>query len=413
MVDFPQTASPHSLANPSKTITCRYSAPGRPTAVDLDGLERTPFYRILLGRLSPEVSPLLSSKSSFGTDMDMATLADRLDGRVVGDSSRKLTGLSSLAEAGPHDLAFYSDARYRAALKATKAGGLITQEPIEELAIPQIVHPDPFLAFVELVDMFFPDDAVAAGIHPLAYVDDSAQVGSDVTIFPFACVSADARIGAGCVLHSGVYLGRGATIGEACTLWPNVVIRERVSLGARVIVHPGAVLGADGFGFARREATFIKVRHVGSVTIEDEVEIGANTTIDRGTLGDTVIGRGVKIDNLVHIAHNVHIGEGTAMAAQSGVSGSTVIGKRVLMGGQVGMVDHLSIGDDAVLTAQSGVIGDVPESAMVSGYPARPHREVMRSTAELRRLSKLRRRVRALEEQIRALILEAERRSVE
>ena len=352
----------------------------------------------------------MSSKRGSSIDMDMATLADRLEGRVVGDSSRKLTGLASLADAGPNELSFYSDVRYRAALNTTKAGGLITKEPVEGLSIPQIVHPDPFLAFVGLVDLFFPAETVAPGIHPLAHVDGSAHVGSDVTIFPFACVSENARIGAGSVLHSGVFLGRSATIGEACTLWPNVVIRERVSLGARVIVHPGAVLGADGFGFARREARFIKVRHVGSVTIEDDVEIGANATIDRGTLGDTVVGRGVKIDNLVHIAHNVQIGEGTAMAAQSGVSGSTVIGKRVLMGGQVGMVDHVNIGDDAVLTAQSGVIGDVAEASMVSGYPARPHKEVMRSTAELRGLSKLRKRVRALEEQIRALTLEANRK---
>jgi len=359
----------------------------------------------------------LSSKRSSSPDIsieiDVATLAERLGGRVVGDSGGKLTGLASLSEAGPNDLSFYSDMRYRAALNATKAGGLITKEPIEELAIPQIVHPDPFLAFVGLVDLFFPEDTVAPGIHPLAHVDGSARVESDVTIFPFACVGEHARIGAGSVLHQGVFLGRSATIGEACTLWPNVVIHERVSLGARVIVHPGAVIGADGFGFARREARFIKVRHVGSVTIEDDVEIGANATIDRGTLGNTVVGRGVKIDNLVHIAHNVQIGEGTAMAAQSGISGSTVIGKRVLMGGQVGMVDHLNIGDDAVLTAQSGVIGDVPESAMVSGYPARPHKEVMRATAELRGLSKLRKRVRALEEQIRTLTQKSSARSEE
>jgi UDP-3-O-[3-hydroxymyristoyl] glucosamine N-acyltransferase len=341
----------------------------------------------------------LTSKRSLRVD----TLAGELSGELIGDGSVELSGLSSLADAGPADMTFYSDLRYRKVLESTRAGALITKEPISELDIPQIVHPDPFLAFMELVNVFFPVPASEPGVHPLAHVSDSAEVGDNATVSPFASIGERSIVGRGTVIHPGVYVGADVTIGEGCTLWPNVVVREGCRVGARVILGPGSVIGGDGFGFARREGKFLKVRHVGTVEIEDDVEIGANAAIDRGTLGKTVIRRGVKIDNLVHVAHNVEVGEDSAMAAQSGVSGSTVIGKRVLMGGQVGMVDHLTIGDDAILVAQSGVIGNISEGSMVSGYPARPHQEVLKSTAEVRALSKLRKKVRELEKQVRAL----------
>jgi UDP-3-O-[3-hydroxymyristoyl] glucosamine N-acyltransferase len=341
----------------------------------------------------------LSRKRSLRVD----ALAVRLRADVVGDGARELSGLSSLADAGPSDITFYSDLRYRKMLESTRAGALITQEPIAELDIPQIVHPDPFLAFLELVDEFFPAPPADGHRHPLAHVSDSASLGDDVTVMPFAYIGDEVSIGARSVIHPGVVVETQARIGADCTLGSNVVVRERCRIGSRVILQPGCVIGGDGFGFARRDGKFIKVRHVGIVDIEDDVEIGANAAIDRATLGRTLIHRGVKIDNLVHIAHNVELGEDSAMAAQAGVSGSTVIGKRVLMGGQVGVVDHLSIGDDAILIAQSGVIGNVPAGAMVSGYPARPHKEVLKSTAEVRALSALRKRVRALEKQIHAL----------
>jgi len=347
----------------------------------------------------------LSPKRSLRVD----ELAAELRGELVGNGSVELSGLSSLTDAGPSDMAFFSDLRYRKMLESTRAGALITKEPVPELDIPQIVHPDPFLAFMELVNVFFPEPPVEPGIHPLAHVSDSARLEENVAVLPFVYIGDEAVVRAGTVIHTGVYVGAKTEIGEHCTLWPNAIVREGCRLGRRVILQPGCVIGGDGFGFARRDGKFIKVRHVGTVHIEDDVEIGANATIDRATLGETVIRRGVKIDNLVHVAHNVRIGEDSAMAAQAGVSGSTVIGERVLMGGQVGMVDHLTIGNDAVLIAQSGVIGDIPEGAMVSGYPARPHKEVLKSTAELRGLPQLRKKLRALEEQVRALQRKSEK----
>lgn len=340
---------------------------------------------------------------SSGQSFDIETLAQRLGARLVGDGSTFITGLASLGEAGPSDVSLFADERYRADLASTRAGALVTREPIEEISIPQLIHPDPFLALIVLVEMFYPRSRPPAGVHALASVSPGAHLAKDVAVLPFATIEEGVSVGARSVVHPGVFLGKHVSIGEDCVLWPNVVIRERCRIGDRVILHPGAVVGADGFGFARRDGKFLKIRHVGTVVIEDDVEIGANATIDRGTLGRTLIGSGVKIDNLVHIAHNVEIGRDSAMAAQVGISGSTVVGERVLMGGQVGLVDHLTVGDDAVLIAQSGVIGNVPEKAVVSGYPARPHREVLRTVAELRGLAQLRKQIRALENQVRAL----------
>jgi len=330
-------------------------------------------------------------------------LAERLGGSLVGDGSVLVSGIAPLGDAGPADLSLYADPRYRLKLQSTKAGALVTRARVAEVAVPQIVLPDPFLALAALVDLFHPRASHSPGVDERAWVAPSARLAPDVTVYPFAFVSEGADVGARTVLHPGVFLGTGASVGEDSVLWPNVVIREGCRIGSRVVIHAGAVLGADGFGFARKDGRFVKIRHVGIVVVEDDVEIGANAAIDRATLGRTLIRRGVKIDNLVHIAHNVEVGEDSAMAAQVGISGSTVIGKRVLMGGQVGLVDHLEVGDDAVLIAQSGVIGDVPGGAVLSGYPARPHREVLKAAAEIRGLDRLKERLRHLEEEVRTL----------
>jgi UDP-3-O-[3-hydroxymyristoyl] glucosamine N-acyltransferase len=340
----------------------------------------------------------LTSKS-FRVD----AVAEHLGGSLVGDGSVLVSGIAPLAEAGPTDLSLYADPRYRRQLQSTRAGALVTREPVAEVSVPQIVHPEPFVALAAIVDLFHPRASHSPGVDERASVAPSARLAPDVTVHPFAFIGEGASVGARTVLHPGVFLGAGASVGEDSVLWPNVVIREGCRIGNRVVIHAGAVLGADGFGFARKDGQFVKIRHVGIVVVEDDVEIGANAAIDRATLGRTLVRRGVKIDNLVHIAHNVEIGEDSAMAAQVGVSGSTVIGKRVLMGGQVGIVDHLEVGDDAVLIAQSGVIGDVPGGAVLSGYPARPHREVLKAAAEIRGLERLKERLRDLDEEVREL----------
>lgn len=346
----------------------------------------------------------LRKKSSFRVD----ELATKVGGQVAikTDGSIELSGLASLADAGPQDLSFYTGNAYAAELARTRAGALVIAKHYPKINVPQILVPDPFLAANQLLDLFYPieQDKQAEGLHPLAWVADSAELGDGVRIMPFACIGEKTTIGARTTIHPGVKIDAGVRVGEDCLFWHNAVIREGAIIGSRVTLHPGAVIGADGFGYARRKGRFIKLRHVGIVVIEDDVEIGANATIDRANLGRTVIRRGVKLDNLVHIAHNVQIGEDSAMAAQCGISGSTAIGKRVLMGGQVGLVDHLNVGDEAIMIAQSGVIGDIKTGSKVSGYPARPHREVLRSQAEMRSLGRLRERVRILEEKLARLM---------
>jgi UDP-3-O-[3-hydroxymyristoyl] glucosamine N-acyltransferase len=337
-------------------------------------------------------------------------IARKVDGKIVGDANLEITGLASLGDAGPKDLSFYAGTRYTAQLSQTRAGAVLITEHHPDLDISQILVADPFLAVNLLMDELYPpaESDLPVGIHSLAAVHESARIGEDVRVMPFAHIGRDTKVGSRTTVHTGAKIGAGVHLGEDCVIWPNVVIRERTQIGSRVIIHPGAVIGADGFGYAKREGRYIKVHHVGIVVIEDDVEIGANATVDRGTMGRTWIKRGVKLDNLVHIAHNVEVGEDTVMAAQCGVSGSTVIGNRVMAGGQVGMVDHLHIGDEALLIAQSGIIGDIPSRAKVSGYPARSHREVLRAQAEMRALGRLRDRVRELEKRVAQLLEEKE-----
>ena len=341
----------------------------------------------------------MSKKSSYRIE----ELAHLVEGQLVGEGNLEVSGLASLSEATKQELSFFGDERYRKQLESTRAGAILTRSHVAELIIPQILTPDPFLAMNVLLKLFHPPEEIPTGIHPLAHVSKEADIDVTATIQPFASILPGASVGPRTVIYPGSYLGRRVQIGADCVVWNNVVIGDNCILGSRVILQPGAVIGADGFGFVRRKKKFIKIQHVGVVVLEDDVEIGANATIDRGTLGQTIICRGVKLDNLVHIAHNVKVGEHTVMAAQAGISGSTIIGKRVMMGGQVGTVDHLMIGDDAILIAQSGVTGNIPTGSKVSGYPARSHRGVLKAQAEIQHLTTLRKRISALEDKFRQL----------
>lgn len=332
-------------------------------------------------------------------DRTLAEVAARVGGTLEGSPDVRIGAVAGLEEAGPGDLTFFAHPRYRAALAATRAGAVLAppDEPCPEgIAVVRVA--DPHLALQRVLEWFDPGPpAVAPGVHPTAVVHGSAELGEGVAVGPHAVVEASARLGARTTVGAGCYVGEGAELGPECYLYPHAYVGRGCVLGARVVLQPSAVVGSDGFGYAFTEGRYRRIPQLGIVVLGDDVEIGANACIDRATLGQTRIERGTKIDNLVQVAHNVAIGEDSALAAQSGVAGSTRLGKRVRLGGQAGLVGHIRVGDGAQAGAQAGVIGDIPPGVTVSGYPARPHQEAMRAEAAVRRLPELARRVRALE----------------
>jgi len=323
--------------------------------------------------------------------------------RLDGAADVEIRGVRSLEEAGPEDLSFVAREAYLPRLAASRAGAVIIGEGWPSVDRPALRSRSPSLALARVLALLHPPQPIPPGIHPTAVIAPGATVSPLAAVGPLCLVGRGAVIGDQTVLEGQVAVGEGVRIGSACRLAPQVVLRDGVQLGDRVIIHSGAVIGADGFGYARDGARSVKIPQVGCVVIEDDVEIGANTTIDRGTLGETRIGRGTKIDNLVQIAHNVQVGADTVIVGQVGISGSTRIGARVTIAGQVGIVDHVEIGDDAIVGAQAGVTKDVPPRSVVLGSPAVPHQEIKRQLAAIARLPELRRLVQALEERLGAL----------
>ncbi len=328
----------------------------------------------------------------------LTDLAERLDVRLAGEGSLIITGVRPLAAAGPSDLSFLHNPKYLAEARASRAGAILVADPGLLPGRNLLVTPQPYLTLARALELFHPAERPAPGVHPSAVVEEDVILGEAVSIGPKAVVGAGCRIGDRTIIGAGCLLSREVTVGADCLLHPGVVIRERCTVGDRCILHPGVVIGADGFGFATVEGVHHKVPQVGTVVLEDDVELGANVCVDRGALGETRIGRGTKVDNLVQIAHGVTVGRGCLLVAQSGVSGSTTLGDHVVMAGQSGSVGHVRIGSRVVMTARAGVTHDIPDGVMVSGFPARPHREWLREGANLRRLDALRRRVRELEE---------------
>src|SRR6266571_1241440 len=284
-------------------------------------------------------------------------LATMSGGELVGDPALKITGAASLAEAVPGEITFFSDPRYGPLLYKTRASAVFVPFNFSDnISVAQIRVSNPAKAFEQVVLKFAPKPITfASGVHPRAVVDPSAHLGERVSIQPYAVIEAGARIGDDTLIGAGSYIGHETVIGSACLIYPRVTIRERSRVGSRVIIHSGAVIGADGFGFEKVDGRHEKIQQLGIVQIDDDVEIGANTTVDRARFGRTWIQQGVKIDNLVQIAHNVVIGTNTVMAAQSGIAGSVQIGQRVLIGGQVGIIGHIEIGDNTAIGAQSGI----------------------------------------------------------
>jgi UDP-3-O-[3-hydroxymyristoyl] glucosamine N-acyltransferase len=345
--------------------------------------------------------------------LTLAELAAELGGEVVGDGSTVIRGVAGIREAQPGDITFIANARYDTYLSETRASAVICSRDPRPSGVPLLCVANPYLAFQRAVRLFRPDEyRPAPGVHPSAVVSPDARLGEGVSIGPHCVVERGARVGARTVLMAGCYLGVNVAVGEDSYLWPHVTVREECTLGSRCIVHPGAVIGADGFGFAFDAGRYHKVPQVGNVEVGDDVEIGANVTIDRATTDSTRVGSGTKIDNLVQIGHNVTIGEHCIVVAQVGISGSTRLEDFVTIAGQAGLVGHIVIGRGAQVGAQSGVSKSVPPGAQVFGYPALPLNLFKRLNAYIQRLPDLFRRAKALEERVQALERQDEREEV-
>jgi UDP-3-O-[3-hydroxymyristoyl] glucosamine N-acyltransferase len=335
----------------------------------------------------------------------LADVAKLVGGEVVGDGSTEITGVAGIKEARSGDLTFVSNPAYAKYAAETEASAVLVGPDGRPETVPEgtslLVADKPYEAFARVMVLFAPEgEDVTRGVHPTAVVPDSARIGEGAAIGPHVVVGEDAVIGEGAVIHAGTFVGRSASVGRDSTLYPNVTVRHGCELGDRVIVHSGTVIGSDGFGFALSECSHTKVPQIGNVVIEDDVEIGANVCIDRATLGTTRVCRGSKIDNLVQIAHNVVVGEGSVVVAQVGISGSTRIGRGVVLAGQAGLVGHIEIGDGAMVAAQAGVTKSIPAGERVSGYPARKHSVARRLYAMIEHLPKLVAGVRKLEKRV-------------
>lgn len=336
--------------------------------------------------------------------MTLREIAERLDCRLEGDGALSITGVAGLESAGPGDLTFFSNPRYAPSLRATNASAVILADDGTTAPCAILRSPQPYLSFAQALAFFPRDERPQPGVHATAVVDPTAMIGDGVSVGPLAVVGAGARIGARTVIQAHVVIGPGVQLGDDCVLHARVSIRERSVIGHRVVIQDGAVIGSDGFGFVTTSAgEHVKIPQQAIVVIEDDVEIGANTTIDRPAVGETRIGRGTKIDNLVQVAHGVSVGPHTFLAAQVGIAGSTTLGHHVVLAGQVGVAGHVEIGDGARASAQTGIPSSVEAGRFVSGYPAIDNRDWLKSSAVFRRLPELKKQVQDLAERLAAL----------
>jgi UDP-3-O-[3-hydroxymyristoyl] glucosamine N-acyltransferase len=331
-------------------------------------------------------------------------LAQRLACRLEGDGDVEIVGVAGVSDARPGEITFLANSKYEKLVRTTGASAVILTEEAAPAPCAMLRTRDPYLAFARAVGIFAPAWRPEAGVHALAAVAAGATLGDAVSVGPFVSIGAAAQIGDRTVIFPNVTIGEAACVGADCVVHSNVSIRERVTIGDRVVLQNGVVVGGDGYGFVRRgDGTHEKIPQVATVVIEDDVELGANTTVDRPAVGETRIKAGTKIDNLVQIAHGVCVGQNVLMAAQVGIAGSTVVEDDVVFGGQVGVGGHLRIGRGAVAVGQSGVTNSLDPGQMVAGYPAIDSREWRRSSAVYRRLPELKRRIEELERRLAAL----------
>jgi UDP-3-O-[3-hydroxymyristoyl] glucosamine N-acyltransferase len=336
----------------------------------------------------------------------LRSLAELVGGEIVGaDADTAITGINDLRSAQPGQLSFLGNSKYEADAIASRASAiLVAKKDATRFAFARVIVESPSAAFGKISALFAPPPIRdEPGIHPTAVIAPDAVIGEGASVGPHVVIAAGVKIGARCVIGANSFIGQETVIGDETRLYPLVTVRERSVIGTRVILHSGAVIGADGFGydFDAKTGQHVKITHTGHVQIDDDVEIGANTTIDRGRFGKTHIGMGAKIDNLVQIAHNVTIGAHSIVVSQTGISGSTSLGRYVTLAGQVGLAGHLKIGDRATITAQSGLNKDVPAGAVLSGHHAIPIRESLKLEALTRKLPEIVERLKALEEKLK------------
>lgn len=329
--------------------------------------------------------------------MKLAEIAARLECQLEGEGEVEITGVTGMDEATPSQLTFLANPKYRSKLRTTRAAAVIVGKDVPSTGGPLLRSDNPYLAFARAIELFSPRVKAPEGIHPTAVIPPSAKIGRNPSIAPYVVIEDDVELGDDCVLKSFVVIYRGAKIGNRFLAHAHAVVREGVFVGDDVILQNGAVVGGDGFGFAKQaDGSYYKIVQSGTVILENGVEIQANACIDRATIGETRLRHGVKVDNLVQVGHSCDVGENTLLCGQAGLAGSTKLGKNVVLAGQVGVAGHLSIGDNVIATAQTGIPADVEPNRIVSGYPAIDNREWLKCAAVYAKLPELYATVREL-----------------
>jgi UDP-3-O-[3-hydroxymyristoyl] glucosamine N-acyltransferase len=328
----------------------------------------------------------------------LSDIAARLDCVVNGDDDPEIVGVAGIEDAGPGHLTFVSNPKYAAKVRTTRASAVIVSPDFPEIPTPTLRNPNPYLVFGRAVALFYEAPKPSQGIDPAARIAPTAKIGGGASIGPYVVIEDDVHIGKNCTLHPFVYISRGVRIGDNFKAYAHVSVREFCRIGNDVILQDGAKIGTDGFGYAKEDdGRYYKIVQSGIVVLEDQVEVGANATIDRATIGETRIRRGAKIDNLVQVGHASDVGENTLLCAQVGLAGSSKIGRNVILTGQVGVAGHLEIGDGVVATAQTGIPNSIEAGKIVSGYPAIDNKLWLKSSAIFKRLPELLKRIEALE----------------
>lgn len=343
------------------------------------------------------------SDPRHASSISLAQIHAIVGGTIHGDPQTQISDITSLSEAHPKALSFVTTDKMAKAASNVQAAALLIHRHQPDLPVPQIVVENPMLALARVAQTLFVRPTAPRGIADNIVRGADVQIGADPSIWPFVTLGDRVKIGNRVTLYPGVFIGSDSTIGDDAVLYPNVVVREGCSIGARVIIHSGTVIGADGFGYVQHQGRHHKIPQLGGVLIEDDVEMGANVTIDRATFGRTIVKQGTKIDNLVQVAHNVTVGEHCILVAQVGIAGSTKIGRHVMIGGQAGLADHLTIGDQVMIAAKSGVNRSVESNQVVGGIPAMPREKALRIQGGIFQLPEMRELVHSLDQRVAAL----------